>query len=104
MMYKYPHFDGVDYIPGFDNQRLGTQLDNIKGLMLDGRWRTLQEIDDLLEYPQASISAALRALRNNKHGGYQVDRRRRGNKHKGLFEYRVLERQDENGQLCLGLK
>ena len=34
-------FDGSDYIPARDDERLGNQLDRVLALMRDGRARTL---------------------------------------------------------------
>ena len=40
--------------------------------------------------PQASISARLRDLRKPRNGGYVIERRRRGEAAKGIFEYRMV--------------
>ncbi len=85
------HFNGPEYEPEFDFKRLMSQHDLIKELMLDGRWRTLLEIEILLGYPSASISAQLRHLRKPRFGAYTVERRKRGNRNSGLFEYRVYK-------------
>lgn len=83
------HFDGPDYIPKIDQSRLENQHERIKQLMLDGVWRTYQEISIELGYPEASISAQLRHLRKDRFGGFTVNRRRRTLS--GLSEYQVLE-------------
>jgi predicted ArsR family transcriptional regulator len=57
--------------------------------MVDGKWRTLREIADALTIPEASASARLRDLRKERFGNYQVERQRRGEGRKGLFEYRM---------------
>lgn len=57
--------------------------------MNDGKWRTLSEISALTGDGEASISARLRDLRKDEFGGLNVDRRRRGDESRGLFEYRV---------------
>lgn len=54
---------------------LKTQLDEIRDLMLDGKWRSLQEIADSTNYPEPSISAQLRHLRKPQHGSYIVEKR-----------------------------
>ena len=80
-----PHFNGSDYIPKLDHKRLTGQLADIKALMIDGTFRTLNEIESATGYPQASISAQLRNLRKERFGGYTVNKQRRALE--GLFEY-----------------
>ena len=64
------------------------QLSAVLDLMRDGRWRTLYEIQKATgEGSEAAISARLRDLRKARFGGYQVNRRRRGDG--GTFEYQV---------------
>lgn len=93
---KKPHplentvFHGETYEPKYDKKRLTGQMKRIYDLMIDGEWRTLSDIENVVNAPQASISAALRTLRREENGGYQVNRRSRGDRHKGLFEYQVL--------------
>ena len=62
-------------------------------MLLDGKFRTLGEIEGLLGYPQASISANLRNLRKYDFGSYTVNKRRRPKKDGigGTFEYQVAE-------------
>lgn len=83
---------GSTFDPVLDGERLGKQFDLIMGLMRDGRWRTLGEIADRTEQPQASISARLREARGK---GHAVDKRRRGRPSDGLWEYRVRWMQGE---------
>jgi hypothetical protein len=82
-------FKGSDYDPRVDHARLTFQHERIRDLMLDGRWRTLEEIAKATAAPAASVSAQLRHLRKERFGSYQVDKRRRGEVERGLFEYRV---------------
>jgi hypothetical protein len=84
------HFNGPDYIPSLDHERLTGQILRIYGLMKDGEWRTLGEIEEVTDDPQASISAQLRHLRKERFGGYVVEKRRRGDEASGLYEYRLL--------------
>lgn len=86
---KSPAFDGQTYVQSLDGTRLFAQLEKVKTLMSDGRWRTLREMAALVQAPEASVSARLRDLRKPKFGGYTVERRRRGEPKRGLFEYRV---------------
>lgn len=85
-----PHFDGPAYEPEYDHARLTGQLLRVWTLMRDGEWRTLQEIADLTGDPHASISAQLRHLRKRRFGEHTVERRIRGDRVLGLWEYRVL--------------
>ena len=82
-------FGGESYDAERDGERLHKQLRAVRDLMIDGRWRSLSDIEwGLLgaSYPQASISARLRDLRKRKYGSYTVERRYAGD---GLWEYRV---------------
>ena len=54
--------------------------------MADGQWRTLKEIAAATGAPEASVSARLRDLRNERFGGYAVEREYIGD---GLWRYRV---------------
>jgi RIO-like serine/threonine protein kinase len=84
-----PTFDGSTFEPEVDADRLTRQLDIVQRYMLqesDHQWRSLREISQFTEMPEASISARLRDLRKPRFGGYLVERRRRS---AGTFEYRV---------------
>lgn len=83
-------FDGRTFDPEQDGPRLHTQLRNVLACMKDGQWRTLDEISSLTGAPSTSVSARLRDLRKPKFGGYTVERRARGERCAGLFEYRVV--------------
>jgi hypothetical protein len=85
-----PAFDGEVYDPAQDDKRLRNQLGKIFECMMDGRWRTLQEIELETKQPPASISAQLRHLRKPRFGSYVVEKRPRGERETGLFEYRLL--------------
>lgn len=85
-------FDGPDYSPADDKIRLEHQHERIKRVMLDSEWRTLTEISSLTGDPESSISAQLRHLRKERFGAYIVDKRRRGERKDGLFEYLLRER------------
>jgi hypothetical protein len=58
--------------------------------MRDGKWRTLSEIEEVIHAPQASISAGLRLFRRKEYGSHEVNRRARGDRSRGLFEYQVV--------------
>jgi hypothetical protein len=58
-----------------------TQLDVLRGVLLvaaqNGSWMTLGELARKTEFAEASISAQLRHLRKERHGGWRVEKRRR---------------------------
>jgi hypothetical protein len=82
-------FDGETYERELDGQRLFRQLEAVRRVMADGRWRTLAELASVVRAPEASVSARLRDLRKLKWGARDVQRRRRGEGKRGLFEYRL---------------
>ena len=79
-------FNGADYVPERDNDRLGAQLKRIFDIVIDGQWRTLQDISKLTGDPHASISAQLRHLRKPRFGSWNVERKYIGD---GLYLYRL---------------
>ncbi len=85
-----PDFSGPVYVPGLDKSRLNAQMARIFDLMRDGVWRTLAEIEAATGDPPASVSAQLRHLRKSRFGGHTVDKKRRGEASRGLWEYRVV--------------
>lgn len=80
-------FDGETYNHAQDGERLNAQLQRVRDLMKDGRWRTLSEIAAATHDPESSVSARLRDLRKERFGKHTVDRRR---KSRGLYEYRLV--------------
>jgi hypothetical protein len=86
-----------------DGKRLRVLRNRILDLMLDGRWRTLAEIQAQCGGAETGVSAKLRDLRKFEFGAYTVDRRRRGNPASGLWEYRVeaLSYREACTKLCL---
>lgn len=84
-----PEFNGSDYDHAFDHARLSGQIKRVHDAMIDGVWRTLDEIAFLTGDPPASISAQLRHLRKKRFGSFIVDKRSRGEREHGLFEYRL---------------
>lgn len=79
-------FDGVTYDPTRDGERLTSQLERVKQLMLDGQWRTLDQVAAVCGGTTASVSARLRDLRKPKFGPFIVQRTYIGD---GLWQYRV---------------
>lgn len=82
-------FDGDDYVPARDDERLTDQYHRIFALMRDGAWRTLAHIEHLTGDPPASISAQLRHMRKARFGAHTVNRRY---VHDGLYEYQLVVR------------
>jgi len=97
MSYAGPRFNGPEYDHQKDGIRLSNQIQRIRSLMLDGRWRTLDEIHKRTGDPVASISAQLRHLRKPRFGGYSIDRRLRPGGSRGLYEYRLSEASRKDG-------
>ena len=83
-------FNGSDYVPAQDKARLTGQIKRVFDLMRDGRWRTLSEIESTTGDPSASVSAQLRHLRKPKFGQHTIDKRTRGKRDSGLWEYKLL--------------
>ena len=83
-------FDGSNYDPKHDRRRLTGQILRIFEATKNANWNTLEEIQYLTGDPQASISAQLRNLRKDRFGGHIVEKRYRGDKSKGLWEYKLI--------------
>lgn len=82
-------FDGPDYDHAMDHARLAGQILRVFECMRDGRWRTVEEISAITKDPQPSVSAQLRHLRKPKFGQHLVEKRTRGDRAHGLFEYHL---------------
>ena len=96
-------FNGSDYKPEVDDIRLQGQAKSIFDLMKDAKWRTLGEIEDILNHPQASISAQLRHLRKVRFGSNSINKRRRGDRANGLFEYQLVVNPDAVNNINKGM-
>lgn len=79
-------FSGSDYVAELDEKRLTGQLLRLFELMKDGKWRSLHEIESATQIPQASASAQLRNFRKIN---FIINKRRRGERTSGLFEYQM---------------
>ena len=95
-------FDGETYVPALDGERLKSQLERVKALMSDGRWRTLADIRYACGGTEAAVSARLRDLRKDRWGAHTVERRRVPDAD-GLHEYRLILA-EPGGQLTLGIE
>ena len=89
-------FDGDTFDSGFDGVRLTGQILRIYNFMKNGNWNTLGDIETETGDPQASISAQLRHLRKVRFGKNTVEKRRKGSKKSGLYEYRLKVNPDSN--------
>lgn len=85
-----PEFDGATYSRPHDKERLTGQIEKVFNLIKDGQWRTLTEISDATGQPQASVSTRLRDFRKARFGAHTVEKRPRGERNKGLYEYRII--------------
>lgn len=84
-----PRFNGSDYDKNHDLPRLTGQIKRVFACMSDGKWRTLEEIQAETGDPQASVSAQLRHLRKPRFGLHAVEKRPRGERCHGLWEYKL---------------
>jgi len=82
-------FSGDTYDESADRVRLTGQIERIYTLMGDNRWRTLSEIEAATGDPAASVSAQLRNLRKKSFGSHTINKRSRGERSHGLFEYQL---------------
>ena len=82
-------FDGSDYRPKHDKNRLKGQILRVFNAVKFGGWFTLDELHQITNDPHASISAQLRHLRKEKFGAYNIEKRPRGDRSNGLWEYRL---------------
>jgi hypothetical protein len=93
------HFNGSDYDPSLDDPRLKAQILRVFDLMRDREWRTLSEISEATSDPPASVSAQLRHLRKARFGAYAVNKRSRGHRESGLFEYQLDPTPGSSGRM-----
>ena len=80
-------FNGSDYDPDRDDERLTGQILRVLECMKDGKWRTLDAIASITADPPASISAQLRHLRKPRFGGHTVNKDYLG---EGLWAYQLV--------------
>lgn len=80
-------FDGDTYDPKHDLVRLTGQIQRVFDAIKDNGWYTLDEIHKATNDPHASISAQLRNLRKERFGSHVIEKRCKGNRSNGLWEY-----------------
>lgn len=90
-------FDGSDYLPWRDDDRLGKQFWRVFLLMRDGVWRTPQDMEDATQDNWSSISAQLRHCRKERFGSHAVEKRYLGD---GLYQYRLIENREWTGAIA----
>jgi len=100
VIFENARFNGPAYEPLFDDSRLRGQIRDIFLLMKDSTWRTLGEIEDATGHGQSSISAQLRHLRKARHGSHVVNRRARGDRANGLYEYQLIVNDHRSNYIC----
>ena len=84
-------FDGPDYDPALDEDRLSKALGRIWVAMSRGGWWTLAELASAGECSEAGAAARIRDLRKRRYGSHLVEKRRRGDPKAGLWEYRMVK-------------
>jgi hypothetical protein len=82
-------FPGEAFDAEHDLARLTGQLLRVHNVMARGGWWTVAEIAARTGDPQPSVQAQVGHLRKAKFGAYLVERRHRGDRSAGLFEYRL---------------
>jgi hypothetical protein len=87
---RAPRYGGESFNPVADAKRLNKQCAAVHALMQDGNWRTPSDIEAATGFNWASASARLRDLRKPQFGAFRVERRRKGDAERGLYEYRML--------------
>lgn len=86
------HFHGQTISIPFDLERLNAQMQRVHALMADEQWRTLREISNATDDPEASVSARLRDYRSNEYlAQFFVMHSERvpGSERRGYWRYRV---------------
>jgi hypothetical protein len=89
---RAPRFEsGVD-LSASDHIRLGAQIKRVLDVLSDGRWYTVPELQDeifgrfQIRDPEPSLSAQIRNLKKQKHGGHDIRRIRLGN----VYKFRLV--------------
>ncbi len=79
-------FDGPTYDPALDEVRLKGQIQDVFGFLSRWDWCSVGEIALATGHPHNSISAQIRNLRKEKHGAWEIERRREGT---GFFQFHL---------------
>lgn len=81
-----PYFGGVTYNAARDSARLTGQLGQVRQVLSDRQWHTLDEIARRVGGSEAGVSARLRDLRKFRFGQHTIDRQYVG---AGQWRYRL---------------
>lgn len=82
-----PEFNGADYVPERDRERLTTQMEAVHAAMRGAGPQTLAEISRKAGAPPASTSAQIRHLRKERFGSHVISRVHLG---RGLYTYELV--------------
>lgn len=88
---KVGYYDGPCFDPKLDGERLKKQSGRVFHVLNFGDWVTLREIEELTGDPQSSISAQIRHFRKPCYGSHIIEKRRRGDPSRGIWEYRLVQ-------------
>lgn len=85
------NFKGQTYDIPLDYKRLNAQQARVWKAMEDGEWRSLREISNITNDPEASVSARLRSFNADELSRYfrMESKRKPGTERRGLWLYRV---------------
>jgi hypothetical protein len=86
---EHIEFAGSAYSADSDKERLAADMYRVFMFMRDGQWYTIKEISEGTGCPESSVSGQIGNLRLARHGGHVIDRRLRGKRGSGHFEYRL---------------
>ena len=87
------------YDPAHDGARLRTLRERVLALMRDGNWRTDAEIQSICGGNEGGVGAKRRDLKKSEFGGHKIQRRRRGDPVRALWEYRLVVKPTEQQDL-----
>ena len=90
-------FDGSDVVKKLDNPRLEKGITRIFNYMKGERWLTLETISESTSIGESSVSAQLRNMRKDRFGGHTIEKRRKGERTSGLWEYKLIINESSNG-------
>jgi hypothetical protein len=92
LLSRAPVFDSGVELAKADHLRLGKQIARVLSVLSDGRWYTVPELQDEIfgrfnvRDPEPSLSAQIRNLKKQKHGGHDIRRIRVGN----VYKFRLV--------------
>lgn len=75
--------------------RLVNQLGRVYNFMKDGKWYTIEQVNEYAGGTPSCTSAHIRSLRKSKYGAHTVEREYHGN---GLYKYRLIPNKEVDMQ------